>query len=153
MLRWIVRGMGAVTAGLVLVPGVGTLLSPVLRRPRGPDWRPVGPVDRFPVGQVTEGTVVLRQGAGASALAVRSVFVSRRAPGEVVVFSRSCTDLACQVTWDGGSEWFFCPCHGGVFSKEGVPMAGPPPRPLWRFAHRIRDGVLEIDLDSVPPVA
>ena len=31
-------------------------------------------------------------------------------------------------------------------------MAGPPNKPLYRYANRVRDGVLEIDLFSLPPM-
>jgi len=38
-----------------------------------------------------------------------------------------------------------CPCHGGVYDFRGLRVAGPPPRPLDRFATRIRrDGVVEL---------
>jgi Rieske Fe-S protein len=57
------------------------------------------------------------------------------------------------VNWDAGSQCFYCPCHGGIFDREGVPMAGPPPEPLYRYTTRVRDGVLEIDARSVPPMA
>jgi menaquinol-cytochrome c reductase iron-sulfur subunit len=69
-----------------------------------------------------------------------------------VVFSRNCTDASCPVVFDAGSDCFLCPCHGGVFSKDGTPLHGPPPRPLWRYAARVRAGVLEIDLNSLPPM-
>ena len=32
-------------------------------------------------------------------------------------------------------------------------MAGPPKEPLYRYATRIRDNILEIDLNSIPPMA
>jgi menaquinol-cytochrome c reductase iron-sulfur subunit len=88
----------------------------------------------------------------AATLRERGVYVWRRSEQEVVVFARNCTDLSCPVTWDPGSQWFFCPCHGGIFSKDGERMAGPPKRPLYRYTNRIRDGVVEIDLRSLPPI-
>ncbi|MBI5286705.1 MAG: ubiquinol-cytochrome c reductase iron-sulfur subunit [Deltaproteobacteria bacterium] len=51
----------------------------------------------------------------------------------LVAFSRICTDLGCLVSWDKAKEQFICPCHQGVYDKNGKNIAGPPPRPLDRF--------------------
>ena len=51
----------------------------------------------------------------------------------VAAFSRRCTDLGCLVSWNKEREQFICPCHQGTFDKNGVNIAGPPPRPLDRF--------------------
>lgn len=51
----------------------------------------------------------------------------------VVAFSRRCTDLGCLVSWKKDREQFVCPCHQGVFDKNGRNIAGPPPRPLDRY--------------------
>jgi len=38
---------------------------------------------------------------------------------------------------------FVCPCHNGVFEmRSGIPIAGPPRRPLERILFEIRDGDL-----------
>jgi menaquinol-cytochrome c reductase iron-sulfur subunit len=37
-----------------------------------------------------------------------------------------------------------CPCHGGVYYKDGSVAAGPPPRPLERYPVRVQDGQVEI---------
>jgi Rieske Fe-S protein len=51
--------------------------------------------------------------------------------------SASCTHLGCGVSWDDASSTFRCPCHGGVFARDGRVLAGPPPRPLDRFETRV----------------
>ncbi len=48
-------------------------------------------------------------------------------------FSRKCTDLGCLISWDDSKDQFICPCHQGVFDRNGKNIAGPPPRPLDRF--------------------
>ena len=57
----------------------------------------------------------------------------------VAAFSRRCTDLGCLVSWNKEREQFICPCHQGTFDKNGVNIAGPPPRPLDRF-HIVKRG-------------
>lgn len=150
--KLIVFGGGATVGAIVGIPAVLSPLSPSLRRDERERWQPVGPINDFPVGDVIKATVDVPRDDWADSLRTKAVFVVRGEDGELVVFSRNCTDLGCPIAWDPGSHWFFCPCHGGVFSKEGEPKAGPPKIPLYRFAHRIREGLLEIDLNSVPPM-
>ncbi|MEE9614117.1 MAG: Rieske (2Fe-2S) protein [Thermodesulfobacteriota bacterium] len=56
-----------------------------------------------------------------------------KAGDEVVAFSRVCTDLGCLVSWDKVGERFVCPCHQGIYDRDGKNISGPPPRPLDRF--------------------
>ena len=51
---------------------------------------------------------------------------------DFVAMSNICTHLACRVRWIADREQFFCPCHNGVFDKEGNVVSGPAPRPLDR---------------------
>lgn len=141
LLSTAVSGTSFAIAGTIAVPGLITALSPILADDRKPHWQAVGPLASFP-----ERRVVAAEAGG------KPLFVWRQ-PRGVIAFSRACTDLGCPLTWDAGSEWFFCPCHGGVFDSEGAPVAGPPSRPMWRYATRIREGLLEVDLSSVPPMA
>lgn len=58
----------------------------------------------------------------------------------------SCTHLGCITLWSESEQRFRCPCHGSVFTSEGINVAGPAPRPLERCAIRVaEDGQLEID--------
>lgn len=53
--------------------------------------------------------------------------------GGIVAFSRKCTDLGCLISWNGTKEQFICPCHNGIYDKNGKNISGPPPRPLDRY--------------------
>ncbi len=150
--KLIVAGGGLVVGGAVGVPAVLSALSPSLKRREDENWQAVGPVEDFPLGEMKKAVVSVPRDDWARSLREKGVFVLRKGAEEVIVFSRNCTDLSCPITWDPGSEWFFCPCHGGIFSKDGEPQAGPPKIPLYRYANRIREGFLEIDLNSLPPM-
>lgn len=135
------------------VPALISLLSPILKQKTAPRWREVGTLDEFPVGKVTKAVFDPSRRDWAGSIREKGVYVWRKGDDEFVVFSRSCTDVGCPVNYDEGSRCFFCPCHGGIFSQDGERMAGPPPRGLYRYEARIREGqVLEIDLRSVPPM-
>lgn len=154
LLSNLVKGMGLVVAGIVGVPALINAFSPLFERQSGEVWRPLGPVDEFPVGSMNKAIVELpRQREETRSLREKAVYVWRETAEDIVVFSRSCTDLGCGVIWDPGSEWFYCPCHGGIFSKDGERQEGPPQRPLYRYDNRVQNGVLEIDLNSLPPMA
>ncbi|MEX0749449.1 MAG: hypothetical protein WD359_01460 [Dehalococcoidia bacterium] len=67
------------------------------------------------------------------------------APGGLLAVNARCTHLHCDARWrddyhlgsQPGSEWLVCPCRGGVFTKAGVRVFGPPPRSLDTIALRV----------------
>lgn len=149
-LKLVVHSFGAIMAGVVAVPSVLTAFSPVrVRRPG--TWVRLGPVEVYGVGDTVKAVLALPRNDRTKALQLKGVYVWRTTENGWVVFSRNCTDLGCPVTWDPGSEVFFCPCHGGIFARDGERMAGPPRRPLDRYASRIRNGMLEVDVSSLSP--
>jgi menaquinol-cytochrome c reductase iron-sulfur subunit len=151
-LKWIIKGGGLMTAGMVAAPVLVTILSPLFQR-RASLWAPVAEVADFTPGEVRHALVdTRRKDWTARSLREKGVYVWRAGPERFVVFSRSCTDLSCPVVHDAGSGWFFCPCHGGIFNQEGERMAGPPRQPLFRYTTRVQNGMLEIDLYSLPPM-
>lgn len=148
---------GLLVAGGALLLGGGVSISallfgisPALSSRRKDVWRPVGRLDDFPVGDVFEGVIPRDAEAWPRSFRHQAVFVWRQSPDDPVVFSRSCTDLGCPLDYDRGSACFFCPCHGGIFTQDGSRLAGPPDRPMHRYAHRVRNGVLEVDVSSLP---
>lgn len=154
-LKLSLKGMGVFVAGAIGVPAMIDALSPVLnkRSEKARQWQPVGEAEAFALGAMKKAVVKFPSDGAKGGLEEFAVYVWRQEADEFVVFSRSCTDLGCPINWDPGSEWFYCPCHGGIFDKTGERKAGPPKRPLWRYTTRIREGILEIDLRSVPPMA
>ena len=63
---------------------------------------------------------------------------------EFIVMSNICTHLGCRVRWVADKDGFYCPCHNGVFAKDGSVVSGPPPRSLDRFESKVEDGVLYV---------
>jgi len=63
----------------------------------------------------------------------------RLSPSEFVAFGQKCTHLSCAVIPRPEEGSFYCPCHEGRFDlRTGVPIAGPPRRPLTRVLLDIR---------------
>ncbi|MBN2475507.1 MAG: ubiquinol-cytochrome c reductase iron-sulfur subunit [Pirellulales bacterium] len=69
---------------------------------------------------------------------------------QIYALRTTCTHLGCITLWQQSEQKFKCPCHGSGFSKAGVNLEGPAPRPLERYAIRIADdGQLEIDRSRI----
>jgi succinate dehydrogenase / fumarate reductase iron-sulfur subunit len=136
-------GLGAATTvflgGLLTATALVPSLKDRLRK-----WVPVGPVRDFQPGSVTTVQIGYRVEDGFYRhRVVKPVMVSRRNAGEeITVFDSRCTHLGCTVHWDREKELFLCACHGGTFYPDGTVKAGPPPRPLDRFATKIEAGQL-----------
>lgn len=64
------------------------------------------------------------------------------------VFSGVCTHLGCIVRWEENKGRFYCPCHQGVFSKEGLVTAGPPPRALDEFPVKVENNLVFIKVED-----
>ena len=142
--------LGGVAALIIGLPIVGFLLSPFLRKV--PEvWRPVGSVDSFKVG-----TTVVVKYLDASPLpwagvtANTAAWLRRDSEDKFIAFSINCTHLGCPVRWLSEAELFMCPCHGGVYYKDGTVAAGPPPKPLPQYPVRVRDGQVEIQASPIP---
>jgi menaquinol-cytochrome c reductase iron-sulfur subunit len=134
-------------AGFASAPGwqssspvrlLGRAIPPTLH---GEGWVSVGALEDFAVGVPTR-VVPVRPTTDAwvSGDAPVAAYVYRRSESEVTAFDIHCTHLGCPLDYVGAARRFLCPCHGGVFDREGEVMAGPPPRPMARFAARVEGG-------------
>ena len=67
---------------------------------------------------------------------------------DFVALSSTCPHLGCRVHWEAQNDRFFCPCHNGVFSPDGVGLSGPPGdagQSLARYPLRLEGGLLYIE--------
>jgi menaquinol-cytochrome c reductase iron-sulfur subunit len=142
--------LGAGVTALAGIPVVGFILGPLIRRTPS-TWRAVGSVSAYRVGETVEAIIedpAPQEWAGVSARA--GVWLRRDGQAEFTAFSIHCTHLGCPVRWLGDAEIFMCPCHGGVFYRDGRVAAGPPELPLRRHDVRVRDGTVEVRTRPVP---
>ncbi len=90
-----------------------------------------GNVDDFEVGTVTY-------------ILSGRFYIIRNQDGLLAIWQK-CTHLGCAVPWAESEDQFHCPCHGSMFTPEGVVTAGPAPRPMDIFPLEIRDGEVWVD--------
>lgn len=60
----------------------------------------------------------------------KELMIVRTGEREVKAISTVCTHLGCSVYWQKDKKQFYCPCHQGIFDKDGYVLSGPPPKPL-----------------------
>jgi quinol---cytochrome c reductase iron-sulfur subunit, bacillus type len=134
------------------VPVAGFLLAPLFESVAR-TWRAVGAVNAFKSGETIE---VKFEDASSVAWAgvtgQTGAWLRRETDGQFVAFAVNCTHLGCPVRWLQEAELFMCPCHGGVYYKDGTVAAGPPPRPLIRYPVRVNQGQVEV-LTTPTPIA
>jgi nitrate reductase gamma subunit len=139
---------GSVAGLIVGLPTVAFLLG--LRRATQV-WTPVGDVDAFAIGTTTQ--VVFADPSPlpwAGVTAQTAAWLRRDEADAFTAFSINCTHLGCPVRWLPDAGLFMCPCHGGVFYKDGRVASGPPPAPLATYPVRIHDGRVEILTSPLP---
>jgi len=126
-------------AAVVSVPILAYLLSPLLR-PAPREWRDLGTIDDFRVGETVE--VAFDEPSPlpwAGQTAQTAVWLRRTSDRDFTAYAVNCTHLGCPVNWRPDAELFLCPCHGGVYYADGTVAGGPPPRPLAEYNVRVTD--------------
>lgn len=60
-----------------------------------------------------------------------------------------CVHLGCTVPWNPSEGQFHCPCHGSIYNRDGVRIAGPAPRPLDLMKIEIVDNKVVVDTGKI----
>ncbi len=60
-----------------------------------------------------------------------------------------CTHLGCTVPWNAPADQFQCPCHGSIYDRHGVRIAGPAPRPLDLMAITVTGDQVIVDTSAI----
>jgi len=142
--------LAGICTAILAVPVVGFVLAPLFRKsPR--TWVTVGKVTEFAVGKTVNVTISDPSSLPWAGITARSgVWLRRESETEFIAFSVNCTHLGCPVRWMSEAELFMCPCHGGVFYKDGKVAAGPPQHPLPRYNARVLNGEVQIESAPIP---
>lgn len=133
-------GLSALAGAVVSVPIVAYLLSPLLR-PAEREWKDLGLVDNFKLGETVE--VAYDEPSPlpwAGQTARTAVWLRRTGDQDFTAFALNCTHLGCPVNWRPEAKLFLCPCHGGVYYADGRVAGGPPPHALRQYSVRVAAG-------------
>jgi Rieske Fe-S protein len=137
-------GIGLITAGLAGL--VGLVAAPPSRGDTR-RWRKAGSMFDLSDDAPTVAVIAERQTDGWYETRKESVvFLDKEGQGYRAL-SAVCQHLGCRVHWDDGTKQFHCPCHGGVYDRNGNVVAGPPPRPLERLPVRVNPQTSDIEVE------
>ena len=135
---------GLITAGLG-IPALIYIIAPATQGQNTGNWIRLGTASKVELGVPTLFKAkVTRQTGWITNETEISVYVLTEDGREFVAMSNICTHLGCRARWVAEQNRFFCPCHSGVFDKQGNVVSGPPPRPLDRFKVKVENGQLFI---------
>ena len=149
-LSWLSVGLGGLAAAVVSIPVIGAILQPLLAK-HTPIWRSVGSLQDFAIGDtVLVKFINANPGSFGGDSEKSAAWLRRLSADTFLAFSVNCTHLGCPIRWEAGSELFMCPCHGGVYYKDGTVAAGPPPRALQQYPVRLRGTRVEVKAEPIP---
>jgi menaquinol-cytochrome c reductase iron-sulfur subunit len=139
-----IASIGGFIGAAIGLPAIPYIMGPALQK-ESDSWIPLGSVSKVEINIPTLFKKTLETQTGwINTEEEISVYVLTSNGQDYVVMSNVCTHLGCRVRWIPEKDSFFCPCHNGVFSREGAVLDGPPPRPLDRFESKVEDGVIFI---------
>ncbi len=143
-------GLGGIAALAVSVPIIGSLLAPILEK-KTRAWRRVGSLNDFKINTTTLVKFINADPKPyAGVTAESAAWVRRNSETDFTAFTANCTHLGCPVRWEQDAELFMCPCHGGVYYKDGTVAAGPPPKRLTQYKIRIYKDEVQIETAPLP---
>lgn len=143
---WMTR-RAALVAGIGVAAGIvgGELLGRSLEGARAPAvatnhviqpangrWMDVGALEDFQDGQAR----AVKAGA-VGAFVVRS-------GDSVSAVSSICSDLPCELWWDGSQSALVCPCHNRAFTARGASIGNYPLPSLDVVKARVNNGRVEV---------
>ena len=141
-MKAVIAAISGVIGAAIGLPAIAYVVGPALKQETD-TWIRLGAVSKIELNKPTLfKTIIETQTGWINAEEEFSAYVLTEDGQDFTVMSNICTHLGCRVRWIPDQDGFFCPCHNGVFAKDGSVVSGPPPRPLDRFESKVEDGVL-----------
>jgi Rieske Fe-S protein len=137
--RFLGRVITSIHAAIAATLGVilgGAVASPLFGK-QEENWLPAGTMTALPEHDPLPVTLrVAKEDGYNQVIERRSIFLVRSGEG-VLAIDSTCTHLGCRVSWDADEQLIKCPCHGGIYDREGTVKSGPPPQALARLATKV----------------
>ncbi|KKB38462.1 ubiquinol-cytochrome c reductase iron-sulfur subunit [Bacillus thermotolerans] len=147
-LNYTLMGVGGFMAAGMLMPMVRFAIDPVLAEGAAGEFQTTNQkVDELTSTPVRVDFSYEQQDAWYTSEVTETAWVYKDENGEVVALSPICKHLGCTVNWEGDNHknQFYCPCHGGLYEKNGNNVPGTPPTaPLDKYPTKVKDGFLQL---------
>ncbi|MGL4522639.1 MAG: ubiquinol-cytochrome c reductase iron-sulfur subunit [Bacilli bacterium] len=141
-LGYALTGVGGFMAATMTTPLIRFAVDPVLKKEAATDKVAVTNLKKLTKEpQRFDFSVKVKDG-WVKATEVKTAWMYLDEKNDVVALSPFCKHLGCQVNWNGDPKQknrFYCPCHGGMYEKDGtnVPKT-PPTAPLDAYEMEIK---------------
>lgn len=148
-LNYTLTGVGGFMAAGMLMPMVRFAVDPVLKGQAAGNFVPTKQKADELTNEPTRVDFSFDQKDGwYESEVTNTAWVFKDDNGEILALSPVCKHLGCIVDWNTSKEYpnqYFCPCHFGRYTKEGINIKGTPPiAPLDVYDYQIKDGYLQI---------
>jgi len=142
-LKIAILGIGGFIGVSLGIPALGYIASPASLKDQSQVWIRVGSTSKVEIGTPTLFKIKVKRTTGWIVNEEEfSVYVLTENGRDYIVMSNICTHLGCRVRWIEEKDQFFCPCHNGIFNKQGEVVSGPPPKPLNQFQVKVEDNAI-----------
>ncbi|MDY0405709.1 ubiquinol-cytochrome c reductase iron-sulfur subunit [Virgibacillus sp. 179-BFC.A HS] len=146
-LNYTLTGVGGFMAAGLLISPLRMAIDPVLQPSKKGDLANVGlAVDDIKDVPTRVDWKIDQVDAWYESEVSQTAWVYKNEKDEIVALSPICTHLGCTVSWEGNDQFpneFYCPCHGGRYTKDGTNIPGTPPlEPLHQYEQKVKDGML-----------
>ena len=139
---WAIGGLISLAFG---IPALIYIIGPALKRSVAQNWISLGATSKVELGTPTRFKAKVQQQTGWIVNEEElSFYVLTEDGRDFTAMSNICTHLGCRIRWIPDQDKFFCPCHNGVFDKDGNVVSGPPPRPLDRYQVKVENGQIMV---------
>ncbi len=142
-MSWVTGAISAIIGLGLGIPAIAYIVGPSLKKEETQSWINLGSISKVELGTPSLFKAKIQRQTGWIVNEEQiSVFVLTENGRDFLAMSNICTHLGCRIRWIDDREEFFCPCHNGVFDKDGQIISGPVPRPLDRFETKVENGQL-----------
>ena len=155
-LSYTLTGVGGFMGAAMLMPMLRFAVDPALKANAAGDFK----MTPKKISEITEKPVRVdfkyeQKDAWYTSEVTQTAWVYKNDQGKVVALSPVCKHLGCTVNWNGNKKnpnMFYCPCHGGLYHKNGKNVPGTPPtKPLDAYPTKEKDGYLMLGMPEPNP--
>jgi menaquinol-cytochrome c reductase iron-sulfur subunit len=145
-LNYTLTGVGGFMAAGMLMPMVRFAIDPVLKTGTGQDMVAVCDESELTNEPQSFNFKIEQVDAWYESEEPRTAWIYKDGSGNIVALSPVCKHLGCTVNWNSdpaNPNKFFCPCHYGLYDKDGKNVPNTPPlAPLDVYEHEVKDGTV-----------
>jgi menaquinol-cytochrome c reductase iron-sulfur subunit len=144
-LSYTLTGVGGFMAAGMLAPMVRFAIDPVLQPAKEGEFIAVTDVKELSNEPKRFDFKVKQVDAWYESEITLSAWVFKQENGDILALSPICKHLGCTVDWEGNGHEsrYFCPCHNGLYEKDGTNVPGtPPPAPLNVYDSKVENDTL-----------